>query len=203
MKWTGSGSPATRFLDSPCDSFLNSEYLTYKLPVHDGLFPTVSWGLSTKRTVHWDTKGSLMMTTPFWHSQHVEKRPSSPCAAVWGWTIFLSFLEFRLLLMTQVSLCSWSFLIFHAVAFSFLSSGTLKMAIPGQSDHLIFTHQSLISDKITALSQREVLASRTSTFSFTRKILLSMVTWMKNSNLWLRSDWIIFFVLDSRFIFRQ
>ena len=30
MKSSGSYSPATRFLDSPCDSFLNSEYLTYK-----------------------------------------------------------------------------------------------------------------------------------------------------------------------------
>ena len=56
------------------------------------------------------------------------------CSRLWLNDI-LSFLEFRLLLMTQVSLCSWNFLIFHAVAFSFLSPGTLKMAIPGQSDH--------------------------------------------------------------------
>ena len=66
-------------------------------------------------------------------------------------------------MMTQVLFFSWVFLIFHAAAFSFLFSGTLKMAIPGQSDHLIFT---LINDKITALSQMEVTASRTGTFSF-------------------------------------
>ena len=48
-----------------------------------------------------------------------------------------------------------------------LSSGTLKMALPGQSDHLIFTHQSLMNDKITALSQMDVTALRTCTFSFT------------------------------------
>ena len=89
MKSSGSDSPATRLLDSPCDSFLNSEYLTYKLPLHDGPFPSVSSGLSTKRTVHWDTKGSLMMTISIWlwHSQHVQKRPTSPCAVIWGWTI--------------------------------------------------------------------------------------------------------------------
>ena len=69
------------------------------------------------------------------------------------------FLEFGLLLMTKVSLCSWIFLIFHAAAFSILSSGTLKMAIPGQSDHITFTHKSLINDKITALSQMEVTTS--------------------------------------------
>ena len=63
--------------------------------------------------------------------------------------------------MTQVTLCSWDFLIFHAVAFSFLSSGTLKTALPGQSDHLIFPHQSLINDKITALSEMEMTGSRT------------------------------------------
>ena len=95
----------------------------------------------------------------------------------------LSFLEFRLLLMTQVSLCLWKFFIFHAVAFSFLSSGTLKMALPGQSDQLVFSHQSLINDKLTALSQMEVTASRTCTFSFTRKVLLSMTTRMKDSHI--------------------
>ena len=31
IKLSGSDSSATRFLDSPCDSFLNSEYLPYKL----------------------------------------------------------------------------------------------------------------------------------------------------------------------------
>ena len=42
MKTSGSDSPATGFLDLPCDSFLNLEYLTYKLPLHDGPFPAVS-----------------------------------------------------------------------------------------------------------------------------------------------------------------
>ena len=82
-------------------------------------------------------------------------------------------------------LCSWNFLIFHAVALSFLSSGLLKMALHGQSDQLIFTRQSLINDKITALSQMKVTASRSYTFSSTRKVLLSMMTWMKDSNIWL------------------
>ena len=40
---------------------------------------------------------------------------------------------------------------FHAIEFSFLTSGTLKMALVGQSDYLTFTHQSLINDKNTAL----------------------------------------------------
>ena len=92
-----------------------------------------------------------------------------------------SFLEFRLLLMTQVSLCSRIFLIFHAVAFSFLSSGTLMMALPGQSNHLIFTQLSLINYKITALSQMELTASRTCTFSLTLKVLHSMMTRMNDS----------------------
>ena len=65
MKSSGSNFPATRFLDSPWDSFPNSEYLTYKLPLHVGPFPAVSRGLSTKQTVHWDTKGSLMLTISF------------------------------------------------------------------------------------------------------------------------------------------
>ena len=63
-----------------------------------------------------------------------------------------------------------NFLIFHAVAFSFLSSETLKIALSGQLDHLIFTHQSLINDKVTAISQMELMASKTCTFTFTRKI---------------------------------
>ena len=40
-----------------------------------------------------------------------------------------------------------NFLIFHAAAFSFLSSETLNLALPGKSDQSIFTHQSLIIDK--------------------------------------------------------
>ena len=57
------------------------------------------------------------------------------------------------------------------------------MALPGQSDHLILTQQSLIKDKITALSQMEVTTSKNSTFSFTRKVLRSMMTWMEDSNM--------------------
>ena len=55
----------------------------------------------------------------------------------------------------------------------FMSSGTLKMALPGQSNHLMFTHQSLINDKITALSQMEVTASRTCTFPLPEKFYLA------------------------------
>ena len=135
MKSSGSDSPVTRILDSPCDSFLNSEYLTYKLPLHDGPFPAVSWSLSTKRTVNWDTKGSMMMTIPFLTLPACSKKTIESLCSGLGLNDMLSFLEFRLLLMTQRSLCSWNFLIFHAVLFSFLSSRTLKMALPGQSDY--------------------------------------------------------------------
>ena len=99
LKSSGSDSPATRFLDSPCDSFLNSEYLTYKLPLHDALL-AVSWGLSTKRTVHWDTKVSLMMTIPFLTLPACSKK--TLCSRLRLNDSF-SFLEFRLLLMTQLS----------------------------------------------------------------------------------------------------
>ena len=140
--------------------------------------------------MHWDTKGSLMLTISFLtlsrsieHSLGASKRTIESLCSHLGLNDILSFLEFRLLLMTQLSLCLWNFLIFHAVAFSFLSSVTLKMALPVQSDHLIFTHQSLINAKITALSQMEVTASRTCTFTFTRKVLVSMMTRMKDSNI--------------------
>ena len=115
IKLSGSDSPVTNFLDSPWDSFLNSEYLTYKMPLHDDPIPAVSWGLSTKRTVNWDTKASLMMTIHFWLCESI-------CSRL-GLNDILSLLEFRLLLMTQVSLHSWNFLIFHAVVFSFCLLG--------------------------------------------------------------------------------
>ena len=122
---------------------------------------------------------------PFFDTPSLFKKDQRVSVQPPGMNDILSFLELHLLLMTQVSLCSRNFLIFHAVAFFFLSSGTLKMALPGQSDHLIFTQQSLINDKITALYQMEVTASRTCTFSFSRKVLISMITRMKDSNIWL------------------
>ena len=76
----------------------------------------------------------LFLTLPACSKKIIE----SLCSRL-GLNDILSFLEFRLLLMTQISLCSWKF---HAVAFSFLSSWTLKTALPGQSDHLFFTDQS-------------------------------------------------------------
>ena len=121
------------------------------------------------------------MTIPFLTLPACSKKTIESLCSRLGLNDISSFPEFRLLLMTQVSLSSWNYLIFHAVAFSFLSSGTLKMALPGQSDHLIFTHQSLINDKITAVSQMDGTASRCCTFSFTRKVILSMMTWMKDS----------------------
>ena len=102
MKFSGSDSPSTRFLDSPCVSFLNSEYLTYKLPLHDGLFPVVSWGLSTKRTVHWDTKGSLMIAIPSLTLPACSKKTIESLSSCLGLNDSFSCLEFRLLLMTQV-----------------------------------------------------------------------------------------------------
>ena len=59
------------------------------------------------------------------------------------------------------------------------------MALPGQSDNLIFTHQSLINDKITARFQMDVTASMTCIFSLTQKVLPSVMTKMKDSNIWL------------------
>ena len=126
-----------------------------------------------------------MMTISFLTIPACSKNTTEFLCSRLGLNNILSFLEFRLLLMTQVSLCSCNFLIVHAVAFSFLSSETLNMTFPGQSDNFIFTNQSLINEKITALSQMEVKASRTCTFSFTRKVLLSMMTWMTESDIWL------------------
>ena len=119
---SGNGSP-TRFLVSAGKPFLKLEYLTYKLPLPGGPVPTISWGLLSKRD------------------------PVQPSGLIDSF----SFLELCLLLMTQESICSPIFLITHASTFSFLSSGTLKLTFPSQSVHSFFTHQSLISDKITEL----------------------------------------------------
>ena len=66
-----------------------------------------------------------------------------------------------LLLMTQTSMSSGSFSILDAAAVSFLSSGTLKCTIPGDSEQLTFIHQSLTKQKVTALFHMEVRAPRT------------------------------------------
>ena len=109
-------------------------------------------------------KGSLMMKIPFLSLPACSKKTIESRFSRLQLNDIFSFLEIRLLLMTQVLLCSWVFLIVQAAAFSFLFSRTLKISSPGQSDHLIFT---LINDKFTELSQMEVTASMTCTFSFT------------------------------------
>ena len=53
------------------------------------------------------------------------------------------------------------------------------MALPNQSDHFILhTNQSLINDKTAAFSEIVGLV-----LFFTRKALLSMMTWIRDSNM--------------------
>ena len=96
----------------------------------------------------------------------------------------LYFLEFRFLLITQVSLCSWSFLISHTVAFSFLSSGTLKTALPAnQTIYSLRTNRCLMI-KFRLFPKWE-WRHRGFVFYFTQKIPLSMMTRMEDSYKWL------------------
>ena len=125
-----------------------------------------------------------MMTIPFLTLQASSKETIESLSSRLGLNDSLSILEFRLVLMTDEKLWSSNFLIFHAAA-SFSVIWDTKDGASRLIRQFILYAPTVINDKIAALSQMEVTALRICFLSFTRKVLLSMMTWMKDSNIWL------------------